>query len=313
MLTAYSSFGTIIVELYEEEGVPVLAPFIFFVNSTAFVIGNLFAPQCKTSEKWQITLATLTYAFNYCTGYFVINAPLHVKFVLSGIGAFVNGIGAAYLYISLGKYIHNVCELFDEIKRKGHFYGLFNTIYSTSTIIGGFVVTFGLHFFSHQNYFLFVTAIALSAFFYSFFFVKDIQGKVEVQVETKSIVQTIKGTLEYYPKMKDSLGYIFLDGFNVSVSILTMLHLIKQTGNLEEDETASGEALIIYGIGCTLGGYIGGKLCDIIPIPSAFKIGIWMLSLNCSFTIICSYMQVLPFIYLVCFLWGFLVYFFQAS
>lgn len=113
------------------------------------------------------------------TGFLISGTPMYVKYLVVGLGAFVNGVGGSLLWISLGRYIHKVCHLYDKINEKGHYYGLFNTIYCFSSILGAVVVTFGLSLFSHNVYFMIVTGVALIAFFFGIIFIKDIKIQEE--------------------------------------------------------------------------------------------------------------------------------------
>lgn len=175
LFTAFNAFQTIVTKINEDEGDYSLGPFRFAVNYFAFMLANLFAPKVRYSEKWQITLSTLTYVFHYLTGFFVSGTSTPVKLALAALGATVNGIGASFLWTSVGTYIHKVCHAHDKIKMKGHYFGLFNTIFCLSSILGSFVVTFGLSLFSYSMYFVLVSAVAFLAFLYGIFFIKDIK------------------------------------------------------------------------------------------------------------------------------------------
>jgi hypothetical protein len=58
---------------------------------------------------------------------------------------------------------------------KGYYFGLFNTIFCISTVLGAIVVTFGLTLFAANVYFIIVSGVAFFAFLYGIFFIKDIQ------------------------------------------------------------------------------------------------------------------------------------------
>jgi hypothetical protein len=90
---------------------------------------------------------------------------------LAALGAIVNGIGASFLWTSVGSYIHKVCHLHNKISEKGYYFGLFNTIFCASTILGAIVVTFGLSLFSYSIYFVLVSSVAFLAFLYGIFFI----------------------------------------------------------------------------------------------------------------------------------------------
>jgi hypothetical protein len=121
-----------------------------------------------------MTFAALSYAANYSTGYFMAGTPLAVKYILAAIGAIINGIGASFLWTSVGSYIHKVCHKYDRINQKGHYYGMFNAIFCCSAIFGAVVATYGMTHFSHQYYFAIVTVVACLAFLFGIFFIIDI-------------------------------------------------------------------------------------------------------------------------------------------
>lgn len=102
-----------------------------------------------------------------------------IKYILATGGAIVNGIGASFIWTSVGSYIHKVCHLHNKIQIKGHYFGMFNTIFFFSSIMGALVITFGLSLFSTQIYFSLVSGVALLAFFYGIIFIKDIKVPTE--------------------------------------------------------------------------------------------------------------------------------------
>ena len=175
LFTAHNAFGTIVTRVHEEEGDEKLGPFLFSLNYTTFMIMNLFAPLLTYSLKWQIALSSIAYTFNFATNIFMIGQSEAVKYSLSAIGAVVNGISASFLWVSLGRYIHNACHHFNDIENKGYYYGMFNTIYCSSNIFSGIVITFGLELLSHRNYFILVTGIGVFSFLYSVLMIKNIK------------------------------------------------------------------------------------------------------------------------------------------
>ena len=98
-----------------------------------------------------------------------------MKYVLISVAASIGGWFAAFLWLGLARYIHQACHLYNKEREKGHYYGIFNSIYSINNITGGIVVTFGLQLLSHQNYFLLVTGIALVAFLFGAVAIKNIK------------------------------------------------------------------------------------------------------------------------------------------
>ena len=94
---------------------------------------------------------------------------------MAALGAIVNGIGASFLWTSVGSYIHKVCHLYNKVPQKGHYFGLFNTIFCLSTILGAIVVTFGLSMFSYNVYFSIVSGVSFLAFIFGILFIKDLE------------------------------------------------------------------------------------------------------------------------------------------
>lgn len=138
------------------------------------MLTNFLVSKTPYSEKWQITFASFSYALNYSTGFFMFGRPIYVKYILAALGAIANGIGASFLWTSVGSYIHKVCHLYNKVDKKGHYFGLFNTIFCSSTVMGAVIVTFGLTLFEHNTYFVIVSSVALLSFFYGIFFIKDL-------------------------------------------------------------------------------------------------------------------------------------------
>lgn len=175
LFTASSAFSTIVSKIHEDEGDNILGPFRFAVNYFAFMIANLFVSKVKYSEKKQIVLSTLTYVFYFVTAFFISGTPQYVKFIVVALGSIANGIGATFLWTSVGAYIHKICHKYGKENLKGHYYGLFNTIMSLSGIEGSVVITFGLSYFSNNIYFLIVTGVSCLSFLFGLFFIKDVQ------------------------------------------------------------------------------------------------------------------------------------------
>ena len=149
------------------------------INYTFFMIGNLFAPVLKVSHKRVMLISALCYSLKYGLGFFMFSDNVVSRYAFTGLGGAICGIAASFLWVSVGKYIHNACHLYQKESEKGHYFGMFNFIYSLSMVIGGVVATFGLGLLSHENYFFFVTGICFFSFFFGFFFIKDINYEEE--------------------------------------------------------------------------------------------------------------------------------------
>ena len=226
LLTAFNAFSTIITRVREEEGNKTLSPFYFTISSTFFLLFTLVTPLLTCSEKWQVTGGTLCFLINYSTGFIIFYLNHEWQYVITAIGAIINSFGSAIVYIAAARYIHKVCCYYGAENRKGHLYGLFNSIYSSSGILGGVVVTVGLDLLSHRMYFVVVACISALAFFIGLTCVKDMKWEDPDAPPPEPILTTLVRTIKYYPNMISLLPYIFVDGFTNSVSSLTMLHLV---------------------------------------------------------------------------------------
>ena len=175
LFSAFSAFHNIVTQIHEEEGDRALGPFALAVNYTSYIILNLFAPGCKRiSEKWQISLSALGYCFFYSSGFLIDGTATWVKYTITALSALINGVAGSFLWVSVGSYIHKVAHLYNQPHLKGKYYGIFNLFFSLSAVVGAIVVTFGLHLFSHSIYFALVGSIALLAFLFGVFFIKDL-------------------------------------------------------------------------------------------------------------------------------------------
>jgi hypothetical protein len=63
-----------------------------------------------------MSFAAITYAMNYCTGFFMPGKSFPIKLILAAVGALANGIGASFLWTSVGAYIHKVCHLYNRVE-----------------------------------------------------------------------------------------------------------------------------------------------------------------------------------------------------
>ncbi len=71
--------------------------------------------------------------------------------------------------------------------------------------------------------------------------------------------------------------------------------------------------MIIFGAGCIIGAFIGGKICDKLRIKISSIIGMALLYLSCLFSIVASEIQKLWSARLDCFLLGFVMYYISAN
>ena len=148
---------------------------------------NLFVSRFRAiSEKWLITLPSLAYCFFYLTGFFIEGKPEWEKYFLTAIGAIIGGISSSFLWTFVGSYIHRTAHLYGKTHLKGFYYGIFTSANSTSSLLGAFIITFGLTNLSHPLYFALISGVALAAFIFGFFFVKDLK-----KIENKMILNPL--------------------------------------------------------------------------------------------------------------------------
>lgn len=175
LFTALIAFQNIFTKIFEEKHNYSIGPFLFIFNYGVFMLANLFAPLIHFSSKWLISLSALGYACQYSVGIFISDLDGFMQYFIAAIGASIAGVFASILWVNVGTYIHDACHFYNQIEKKGHYFGLFTTLYSFSLITGSLVVTFGLSLMEEQPYFILVTAIAVLAFVFSAIFMKDVE------------------------------------------------------------------------------------------------------------------------------------------
>lgn len=114
MFTSYTSFSTIISQLYKQQGYTNLGKYSIFTNYGCFMISNMFAPYigARVNSKWLMMLAGCCYSFNYFTGFlitYVVEYEWAVYAIVVG-GAAIGGLSASILWVSQGDYMHTICE-----------------------------------------------------------------------------------------------------------------------------------------------------------------------------------------------------------
>ena len=105
--------------------------------------------------------------------------------------------------------------------------------------------------------------------------------------------------------MKYTLAYALLNGVNIAVEVVTLLHLFKSTGDQHEDEQRAGIALLAFGVGSCIGAFLGGKLCDLMAVKKVAYVGHLAYGTACLLSIIVASIDVFPFSCLACLCWGF--------
>ena len=148
LFTAAGAFQNIFTKVQEERGNFTLGPFLFICNYLFFMISNLFVPLIRYSSKWLVCISALGYSCNYFTAIFALDFDGFMQYFLASIGSSIAGVFASVLWVNVGTYIHDACHFYNDIEKKGHYFGLFTTLYSFSLITGALSITFGLSFMS---------------------------------------------------------------------------------------------------------------------------------------------------------------------
>ena len=122
-----------------------------------------------------MVFASLFFGSHYFMSYFIFGDNEALKYIMICGGGALGGWSASFLWLGMGRYIHKACHAYEKESEKGHYYGTFNSIYFLNNIVGGIVVTFGLQLFSHQEYFLLLTGIAVLAFVFGTVTIRSIK------------------------------------------------------------------------------------------------------------------------------------------
>lgn len=98
-----------------------------------------------------------------------------MKYIIIGIGAVGSGTGDAFVFTVFGRYLHNLCEEYGEIEKKGKIFGICYMIAIVSTMTSAIPVVVGLGIFSNQIFFIILTSIGLISALYGIFVLKDVK------------------------------------------------------------------------------------------------------------------------------------------
>ena len=179
MFTSYTSFSTIIGQLYRQEGYFNLGKYSIFANYGSFMLFNMVAPSIGTrvNSKWLMLIAGCCYSFNYFTGFIITFFQDNITKVYSVVifGAVLAGLSASILWVSQGNYMHIICERENKQAQKGYYFGVFFRLYSASNILAGIATTFLLGFLSARMYFLIITGIGMFAVLYMLIFLEKVE------------------------------------------------------------------------------------------------------------------------------------------
>ena len=112
-------------------------------------------------------------------------------------------------------------------------------------------------------------------------------------------------TLKFYPAMVPMLGLIFIDGLNIGIQASTIIHLITNADNKENDDLLSGIAIMVSGVGSLAGGYVGSKLCDRFKPKKVALAGVLLYASCCLTFMAASFLKCYPLTLAVFFYYGF--------
>ena len=104
--------------------------------------------------------------------------------------------------------------------------------------------------------------------------------------------------------MASMLGLIFIDGLNLGIQASTIIHLITDAGDKNND-LFSGIAIMVSGVGSLAGGYAGGKLCDRFKPKKVALAGVLLYASCCMTFIGASFLKWYPLTLAVFFYYGF--------
>lgn len=129
----------------------------------------------------------------------------------------------------------------------------------------------------------------------------------------QSAKNSAASTLKFYPRMKYTLGLVFLNGINIGVTTSTMLHLMPTGEDTQQNNFNAGTCLLLHGAGCVLGGYLGGRMCDRLRIRLSSTIYVLSYCLVCLFSVAAAQLNQLYSARIACFAWGAVLYYLTAN
>ena len=98
------------------------------------------------------------------------------------------------------------------------------------------------------------------------------------QITVKTILFS---TLRFYPTMLPVLGLVLTDAMNYCIQISVLYRLVPKSADQETNDLLTGLGIICFGVGCIVGGFLGGKLCDKFQLKKVASFGALLYGLCC--------------------------------
>ena len=175
-MVSYVAFSNVVTKIYEQEEDYVMGPLTMAIIYGTLMITTFFVSLLRGySEKWILIIASLANVFICVSGFPSNGLPMWLVYGIKASLIALSGIGGAFLWTTIGFYIHKAAHLYGEVEDTGKYFGIFNAIANLSTPIGGLVVTLGLPEIGYSFFYLLPTLIAILALIFGIFFVKELR------------------------------------------------------------------------------------------------------------------------------------------
>jgi len=194
------------------------------------------------------------------------------------IAAVINGFGAALIWTAQGAYVTKCSN--DE--NRGFFMGLFWFILMGSQIFGNLIAAFVLNSAPQSTFFIVMSCVALLGVFIFLLLGKPkkqeyLNAAEHLQNEDVVVDEKVEFMKDFKQKTKVSfqllvskqmfplLPFMFFTGLVISyyAGVLPNLVSLSVVGSNSEKDSKSAYAMIVFGVGESLGGLSVGKLIDL--------------------------------------------------
>ena len=88
-------------------------------------------------------------------------------------------------------------------------------------------------------------------------------------------------TLKFYPTMLPLLGLVLVDAMNYCLQVSVLYRLVPKSDDHHANNLFIGFGIICFGVGCMVGGFLGGKLCDKFKLKNVASVGALLYGLCC--------------------------------